>query len=181
MELKPDQLPELIGKVFVGVKFSKQMDNVAMSIAIKTADEKIFVESIDDRPVKGGLDWIVSFINACDVRNVVVDGSGGQQLLSEAMHGARLKAPILPKVIEVVEANASFVQRLAAKEICHMAQPSLVASTTNVEKRAINSNGGYGFRSINDSIDVALLDSVILAQWICGKTKDESNRQRIYC
>ena len=52
-------------------------------------------------------------------------------------------------------------------------QPSLTRSVSNCEKRAIGSNGGFGYRSINDTIDVSLMDSVILASWICGESKEK--------
>ena len=59
-------------------------------------------------------------------------------------------------------------------------QPSLVNSVTNCEKRSIGSNGGFGYRSINEGYDIALMDSMILAQWYCGqKTKATVKRQKI--
>jgi len=181
LELKCDKLPSLKGKLFVGIKFSKQLPNAAVSIAVKTQDDRIFVEGIDDRPVKAGLDWIVAFIHSTNPRKVIVDGDSGKQLLANAMHDAGIKAPTFPAVKDIIEANGAFVQALSQKRLVHMAQPSMVDSVCNVEKRAIGSNGGYGFRSINDSIDVALLDSVILAQWACGSAKDEGTRQKIHC
>ena len=76
--------------------------------------------------------------------------------------------------------DVTFEERLAAKELCHMGQPSMVSSVTNCEKRTIGTNGGFGYRSINEAYDIALMDSMILAQWICGqKTKKSAKRQKI--
>ena len=101
-------------------------------------------------------------------------------MLKEAMKDAHLHSPTLPKVAEVVQASASVEERLASKELCHMGQPSMVNSVTNCEKRLIGSRGGFGYRSINESYDIAIMDSMILAQWICGKkTKKSGKRQRV--
>lgn len=178
-ELQCKKLPELRSKIFVGVKYSKT-DTVAVSIAIRTQDNRIFVEAIDCRPFRAGTDWIVAFLQKIDYKAVVIDGQSGQQLLKDAMRDAHLFQATLPKVAEVVKANATFEERLAQKELCHMGQPSLICSVTNCEKRAIGSNGGFGYRSINESFDIALMDSMILAQWICGqKTKKTIKRQKI--
>lgn len=180
-ELKCDKMPELRSKIFVGVKFSRT-DTVAVSIAIRTEDNRIFVEGIDCRPFRAGTDWIVSFLKSIDYKEVVIDGQSGQQILKDAMRDAGLYHATLPRVAEVIQANASFEGRLAAKELCHKGQPSMVASVTNCEKRAIGTNGGFGYRSINQATDIALMDSMILAQWICGlKTKANVKRQRSSC
>ena len=177
-ELLLKKLPDLRSKIFVGVKYSKT-DTVAVSIAVRTEDNRIFVEGIDCRHFRAGTDWIVSFLHSIDYKAVVVDGQSGQQILKDAMRDAHLHVPILPKVADVIKANATFEERLASKELCHMGQPSMVCSVTNCEKRTIGTNGGFGYRSINEAYDIALMDSMILAQWICGqKTKKTAKRQR---
>ncbi len=178
-ELQCKKLPDLRSKIFVGVKYSRT-DTVAVSIAIRTEDNRIFVEGIDCRPFRAGTDWIVSFLKGIDYKAVVIDGQSGQQLLKDAMRDAHLYQATLPKVADVVKANATFEERLAAKELCHMGQPSMICSVTNCEKRTIGANGGFGYRSINEAYDIALMDSMILAQWICGqKTKRSAKRQKI--
>ena len=178
-ELQCKKLPELRSKIFVGVKYSKT-DTVAVSIAIRTEDNRIFVEGIDCRSFRDGTDWIVAFLRSIDYKAVVIDGQSGQQLLKDAMKDAHLYQAMLPKVADVIKANATFEERLAQKELCHMGQPSMICSVTNCEKRTIGTNGGFGYRSINEAYDIALMDSMILAQWICGqKTKRSTKRQKV--
>jgi phage terminase large subunit-like protein len=178
-ELQCTEMPALRSSIFVGIKYSKS-DTVAVSIAIRTEDGRIFVECIDCRPFRDGTDWIVSFLRAIEYEAVVIDGASGQHLLKEAMRDAKLYRVTLPKVVEIIKANSSFEERLAAKELCHKGQPSLTNSVTNCEKRQIGSNGGFGYKSINDAYDIALMDSMILAQWVCGqKTKKTVTRQKI--
>lgn len=180
-ELKSEKVPALRSKIFAGIKYSKT-STVALSIAVRAFDGRIFIESIDCRPVRAGVEWIVSFLAKLDLKTVVVDGDSGKQLLTEAMKDAGLHQPLKTSTQDVIAACASFEQRMATKELTHMGQPSLMQSATNCEKRSIGSNGGFGYKSINDSVDVALLDSAILAQWICGqKTKKTPKRQRTSC
>lgn len=179
-ELQCKSLPKFAGKLFVGIKYGHDGDSVAMSIAVKTKSSKIFVEAIDCRPVRAGDGWLLDFLSRADVDTVIVDGANGQGLLAEAMKQAKLKPPLLPTVKEIIQANAAFVQGLYAKQICHMGQPSLVQVVSNCEKRAIGSNGGFGFKSILDGASIELLDSVILAYWKCSAQKEKRKQRIIY-
>lgn len=184
-ELECSKLPNLSGRLFVGIKYGHDNENVTMSVAVKTVDGKIFVESIDCRPIREGNGWILSFLAKCDVEKVIVDGANGQQLLAENMKAAKLKEPLFPTVKQVILANATFLQGLSAKEgsmvkpIQHAGQPSLARAVSNCEKRAIGSGGGFGFRSILEGVEIGLLDSVILAYWACNEHK-EKKKQKIF-
>lgn len=179
MELAVETLPALRGKLFVGIKYGKDGTNVSMSIAVRTDDNRIFVEAIDCRSVRAGNQWILSFLGNTEFGKVVVDGANGQELLKKEMQEAGIrKKPVLPTVREVIAANAAFEQALFGKTLCHKAQPSLVNVVSNCEKRAIGSGGGFGYRSMKDTADISLLDSVILAVWACAEAKG-SKPQRI--
>lgn len=169
-------LPKLAGKLFVGIKYGHDGDSVAMSIAVKTADGRIFVEAIDCRPQRAGNGWILDFLSGCDAGGVAVDGASGQALLSQEMKKRKLKAPKLPTVKDIIVANSNFMLELP--NLCHMGQPSLTQIVSNCEKRAIGSNGGYGFKSILDGAAIELMDSVILAHWLCS-TQKERRQQKV--
>ena len=169
-------LPKLAGKLFVGIKYGHDGDSVAMSIAVKTADGRIFVEAIDCRPQRAGNGWILDFLSGCDAGGVAVDGASGQALLSQEMKKRKLKAPKLPAVKDIIVANSNFMLELP--NLCHMGQPSLTQIVSNCEKRAIGSNGGYGFKSILDGAAIELMDSVILAHWLCS-TQKERRQQKV--
>lgn len=169
----------LKGKLFVGIKYGHDGTHVALSLAVQTASGKIFIESYDCRPIRDGNLWIIDFLRKADIAKVVIDGAGGQNLLAEEMKRNGLKKPILPTVKEVVTANSSFEQAIFAETICHMNQPSLRQAATNSEKRAIGSNGGFGYKSIKPEVEIALLDSAILAYWACSTTKKEGKKQQI--
>lgn len=178
-ELKEKKPPELIGDLFVGIKYGRDGTNAAMSVAARTKTGKIFVEAIDCREVRAGTDWIIRYLKGWNAKKVVIDGANGQQILTGEMKEYGLHKPVLPTVKEIIAANAAFEQALFQKSICHMGQPSLVNSVGNCEKRTIGSNGGFGYRSIKEGVEIALLDSVILAYWICSETKAERKKQKI--
>ncbi|MDQ0153592.1 phage terminase large subunit-like protein [Moryella indoligenes] len=176
--LQADKLPKLRGRLHIGVKYSKDGDKVAVSLAVKTYSKRIFIEALDCVPVKQGNAWIVRLLAQMDVAAVIIDGASGQALLEEDMKREKLKKPVLPSVKQIITANTCFEQALYDESIVHMDQPSLKQSVCNVDKRSIGSNGGFGYKSIRDGVEVALLDSVILAHWSCMSTK-EKKKQRI--
>lgn len=180
-DLTVPTLPKLTGKMYVGIKYAHDGESVAMSIAVRTKEDKTFIETIDCRSVRAGTAWIILFLTDAEpaIKKVVVDGANGQQLLYEKMKENKLKAPVMPTVKNIIAANAGFEQAIFQGKICHMAQPSLGQSVTNVEKRAIGSNGGFGYQSIRDGIDVSLLDSAILAYWASVEFKETAQKQTI--
>ena len=174
------KLPQLSGPLFAGVKFGHDGKNAALSIAVKAADGRIFVEGIDCRPIRSGMDWIVTWLRAADLGGVVVDGANGQASLAALMRDARMKAPTMPKVADLIAAHAAFEEDLFGGRLLHMAQPAMVESATNCEKRSIGGNGGFGYRSIKEGADVALLESVVLASWLCReKGRKPQKRQTV--
>lgn len=173
-ELKVDQMPEIIERYYIGVKYGKDGVHVAASIAARTPGGSIFVETLDCQSVRHGVGWLLEYFHNPKVAEVVIDGANGQAILAAQMKQMGYKAPILPRVAEVIAANATFEQLLAAKRLCHTGQPSLAGSVSNCEKRAIGSNGGFGYKSISDIYDIAIMDSAILAVWSAANAKEET-------
>ena len=179
-ELKIDSLPALTGPLYVGIKFGHEGENVAMSIAAKTVDSKVFVETIDCQNIRAGVWWIIGFLKNPSIAKIVIDGANGQQLLANSMKEYGIKKPILPTVKEIIVANASFEQGLCQGNILHSGQPSVIQAVTNCEKRAIGSNGGFGFKAQKEGIEIAILDSLILAYWACSTSKEKKIQKVSY-
>lgn len=178
-ELREELLPELRGKLGVGIKYGKDGRHVALSVAVRTADDRILVETIDCRDIRAGNDWILGFLDGADAEKVLVDGKAQSEILAQSMKEMKLKEPTLVTVPEVIEANAAFEKAVIQKKVCHMGQPSLTQSATNTDKRPIGQNGGFGYRSLRDDVDVVLLDSAILAYWVCLNTKTKKKKRQI--
>jgi phage terminase large subunit-like protein len=179
-ELNVDTLPKLHGKIFAGIKYGYDGTNIALSIAVKTEDDKTFVETIDCQSVRSGHAWIIHFLRNADVQEVVIDGASGQNILADAMKQAGLKKPILPTVREIIVANSMFEQALFQQTIAHKSQPSLFQVVTNCEKRNIGTNGGFGYRSQIEENDIALMESMILAHWACAEAKPPKKQKIRY-
>ena len=164
---------DLVGKVFVGIKYSHEGDSVAMSVAAKTSDGRIFVEGLDCRSITEGNGWILNTLSKLHTtkNSVYIDGASGQQLLATDMKSNKMKPPVLPTVKEIIVANSSFEQAIFQKTLVHSVQPSLKQIVTNCEKRKIGSGGGFGYKSILEGADVALMDSAILAHYACTVAK----------
>ena len=177
--LRVDKLPKLKGGLHVGIKFGHDGVNVAMSIAILTEDDRTFVETIDCRSIRDGNLWITNFLKVADVETVTIDGASGQGVLTDDMKTAGIrKKPILPKVGEVIIAHNLFEQAIAAQKLCHMGQPSLAASVSNCEHRAIGSGGGWGYKSQREDIDVSLLESVVFACWQADEARSKGKKRQ---
>lgn len=170
-EMKVQEKPKLKGKLFAGIKFGKDGTNVAMSVAVKTVDGKIFIECLDCRPVRDGMDWMIAYLRQMDYAKVVIDGASGQKIMDNLMKEYGLKRSVFPTVQEIIQANALFEQALYNQTIRHAGQPSMVQAVSNCEKRAIGTNGGFGYRSIKAGVDISILDSAILALWQCSQEK----------
>lgn len=177
-ELQVKALPVLRGKLFVGIKYGNDNTNVAMSIAVRTLSKKIFIETIDCQSIRNGNQWIINFLKKADVAKVVIDGAGGQKLLANDMKDFKLADPILPTVKEIIVANSLWEQGIYQQTICHNNQPSLTRVVTNSDKRNIGSNGGFGYKSQYDDMDISLMDSALLAHWACHENKPRK-KQRV--
>lgn len=171
---------QLEKEISVGVKYGKDGTNVAMSIAMKTNDNRIFVESIGCKPIRDGNDWILKYLKAIKPVQVVIDGAIGQKILEEEISKLKISKVILPTVKEIIVGYAKFEKGIVGKTICHNEQPSLTAIVSNCDKRAIGTNGGFGYSSIKDGLDISLLDSVMLAHWSCSEYKGRKKQKVFY-
>ena len=177
-ELKIDKIPKFKGKLSVGIKYGNDGANVSMSIAVRNNENQIFIETIDCQSVRNGNMWLVNFLKQADIDVVVIDGASGQKMLEEELKDFKIKNIILPTVKEIITANSIFEQGIYQKTICHNGQPSLRKVATNCEKRNIGSNGGFGYKSQFDDMDISLLDSALLAHWAKHSIKPKK-KQRI--
>lgn len=179
-QLAADVLPKLSGPLHVGIKYGHDTANVSMAICAKTDTGKYFIECIDCREAKAGNGWMLDFLKAADVASVTVDGAQGQGIIEAEMKDAGLIRPHLPTVKEIIKGYSQFEQLLFAGDIVHMNQPALTQAVSNCEKRRIGSAGGWGYSSLKDSIDISLLDSVILAIYGCSEHREKQKQVLSY-
>lgn len=178
--LRLDEVPQFKGPMFVGIKYGQDGTNVALSIAIRTDFDDIFVETVDCQSVRNGNGWIVDFLRKAKPYQIAIDGASGQKVLDDELKEFRIRNVVLPTVKEIIVANAMFEQGVYQKTICHSGQPSLSKVVTNCDKRNIGSNGGFGYRSHFDDVDISLMESTLLAHWLCATAKPKKKQKISY-
>ena len=114
-----------------------------------------------------------------DVASVTIDGAQGT-ILAQEMRREHLGTPVLMTTREVCIANGKFEQALYKKTITHMNQPALTQSISNCEKRLIGSAGGFGYKSLKESIEIGLMESMIIAFWACSESKIKAKQRVSY-
>lgn len=177
--LQVAKLPRLKGQLFVGIKFGIDGENVALSVAVRTEDDKIFCEVVGCKPIRDGVAWIVRFLQSADVRKAAVDGKNGAEVLLDACKSMKLKKPEQITVQQFIKANSLFDMAMEQGTLVHMHQSAVTQVVSNCERRKIGSNGGLGYRSLLDGADISLLDSMIIAHSLCSETKAEKKKQHI--
>lgn len=182
MSLKCDKLPEFKGKLFLGIKFGSNGENVTMSVAVKCASGKTFLETIDCQSQSKGFDWMIRFIKEAKVSAIAIDGQGKSGLLADMIRENLPKSSkiniVVPTASEAVTAYSGFRQAIDDETIVHSGQPSVTQAVSNCKKRMIGHNGAFGFQTIREGIDVSIVESLAFAHWICSITK-ERRKQRI--
>ena len=176
--LKVETLPKFKAPLFAGVKFGRDGVNTVLAIAVKTDDGCIFVEAIDCRNQRDGDDWIINFLMKCKVKTILVDGASGVETFQKECKDQKLKGVLKVAYKEVIQASSDFEKAIAAKTICHNGQPALRQSVTNCKHRAIGSGGGYGYQTLDDDIEVSLIEAIVLATHACANAK-EAKKQRV--
>lgn len=172
-------LPDLTGGKYLAVKFGVDGKNVTLSIAMKTKEQKIFVECIDCVPQSQGFGWILDFCKRCrNLGAVVIDGKGNAEQLSEALKTNVSCRVVIPTTEEAIVAYSAFKRAVDEGTMIHRGQPSLIQAVSNCEKRLIGRNGAFGFRSLREEIDISLVESVALSRWLC-EISQERKKQRI--
>lgn len=172
--------PKLKGPVYAAVKYGASGNNVAICVAARLTNNRIFVEALDCRPIRDGNDWIVRLLDKLKPESVIIDGKGNSETLMTDMRDAGIKKkPMLPTVGEAVTAYTYFRQAVSQEVICHKGQFGLRQAVSNCEKRAIGNNGGFGYKSLSPEIEVALVESAAFAVWNCSVHK-EKKKQKVY-
>lgn len=176
--LKVETLPVLKPPIYAGVKFGRDGLNTCLSIAVKTDDGRIFVEGIDCKDQREGNGWIINFLLKVKAKAVLVDGASGLDTFQKECKEQKLKNVKAATTKEVIQASSDFETAIANKTLCHNGQPAMRQSVSNCQHRAIGSGGGYGYKTLDDDIEVALIESAVLATHACATAK-EAKKQRI--
>lgn len=172
-----DKLPKLKGKTYVGIKYGVSGVNVALTVACKTDNDHIFISAYDSRSIREGNQWILNYLASIkSLDKVVVDGRGNDEILAKQMKDAKLKKPIIPTNSDFMLANSQFEQAVFNDGLMHMPQPTLDEAVTNCEKKKYGNRGAFIYVPNVETIDITIMESAVLAHWLCLNTKESKGQ-----
>ena len=157
----------------MGIKFTADSANVALSIAVKHPDRKTYVECLEYDSMTKGItwlsDWLISRKNTIAV--CVIDGRSNTAALVQKLidGGFPQKGIIVMNSNDVCSAATMFYNAVTEKTVIHSDQPLLDESAIYAKKRPIGNNGGWGFGS--GLADCAPIESTSFAFWGVETTK----------
>jgi hypothetical protein len=134
----------------------------------------VHVEVIDERPISGGLGWLVEWLTprAEGASQIVIDGRAGAGVLAGSLRtaGVGSKTLFMPSVPQVIDAHAMIFDLVVSGRVTHAGQPGLDAEISRATKRTIGKYGGWGWESITGETVVGL-EAATLAAWAAMTTK----------
>ena len=164
----------------LGVKFSPDGTTASIAIAVWQQGETPHVEVIESGSTAFGIAWTVEIASQVwrKVSVIAVDGkSNAQTFIGElADAGVSKKAMCLAATANVIAASSMFVNAVGSGEITHNDQPALNDAIAAAQKRKIGADGGYGFKSANET-DITPLEAAALALWGVKTSKRNPNRK----
>lgn len=170
--------PDLIGRPCIAIKFGYNEPYVAMAIACRTEDEKIYVEVLDCKDKKAGMDWIIDYLKHIDYEYLVIDGEDYYSMIDKALRENDLEDFKKISTPEFIEANSSFENAIFYKgDLRHGNQVSLNEVVSNTTKRAIGTKGGFGYICTKEGRTITLMESVIMAYWLRKKLEPEEQEE----
>lgn len=178
-----DKCPPLADERYFGIKFGKDGANTCLSVASKLKDsEKVFVEVVDVKPIKDGVDWIIPYLQNPHFCSVAVDGEAGIDILQRAAKEAKIGAKRIktPVVSNIVAANARFEDAVFNNGLCHVDQAPLRETVSNCAHRLIGSKGGFGYQSNLETYDPILVEATALAYWLCTEAKKKVKQNVVF-
>lgn len=176
------RLPAFENEIYAGIKLGIDGLNACLSIAVKTKDERRFIECIDCQPIKNGFNWLIEYVAAMKPAVVIIDGQNGKQTLIDAFKASGIRKSEIKTLTtqEYINANAKFEESIFDHTLCHNGQPSLERVASNCEHRRIQTNGGFGYISLLDGLEIGLLDSCILALYGCDNYSKKTTQRIMY-
>lgn len=177
LDTRIDKMPDKFDKMCIGVKFSPNGSEVAISVATLVGENKTFGQLIQDetKETATGLDWLVKTIHKqmSNTSLVAIDGKSGAEDLKNRLikAGVSKNAVKVMTPAEVVSASTMLNSSLEDDEFKHIEDRRLDLSAMTSKKRKIGTDG-YGFGG--DSIPI---ESLAAALWAVRTTKRNPNRK----
>ena len=172
--------PPTEGKVAYGVKFSPDGSRVALAACRRPKEGVPHVECIEYQSMREGTSWLARWLveRKSKAAVIVIDGKSGVDPLVAQLReeGVSRRAIVVPRSTEVAASAARFLNAVREKSVTHYSQPLLNETAVMCKKRAIGSNGGWGWGGIGET-DPSPMEAVSLAYWGVMTTKRDPSRK----
>lgn len=172
-----DPRSEPVDRLALAVDVSPDGGSTAVAVAGVRADGCWHVELVEQRI---GTGWVPSRVAEITARHgfgaVVVDGGSPAAVLVEALRGQRVNVT-LSGARDMGAASALFTSGVFEGTLYHLGQPQLTAAVLSGRKRAIGTEGLWGWGRATSASDISPLVAATLALWGAQQT-DPRRRQK---
>lgn len=160
-----------------GVKFSPDGESVAVAVAVRPGGRGApHVELASLAPTSRGTRWLAEWLfeRSGSAKCAAIDGLSGAGQLRERLAG--MGSPrgycVAPRAADVTTAAAMMLEAIKTESMTHLDDPALELSATASTRRAIGSNGGWGW----GGTDAAPIEAASLALWALRTCKRDPSR-----
>ncbi len=171
------------GRISYGVKFSPDGALMGLAVARRPEAGPIHVEVIAVKTTAEGTAWAVDWLEQRwrEAAQIVVDGKSNAGAFVTALRAAGIPASVIivPTADQAVSAHAMILEALRTEQLTHADQPGLNDAVRNAGRRPIGTNGGWGWKPINEDTPVIALDAVTLAHYGAKTTKRHPGRKQV--
>lgn len=172
------------------VKFSPDGRHVSLAACRKPpkgSDLKPHVELIEYKTMSSGTDWIADWMAGENAQGatrwreslaIVVDGRVGTSDLINKLIDRKVSKRVIWTVGagQMQDAVAMFEQGVNSHLLTQFGQPALDEGVGHALHREIGNNGGFGYESSSENVDVTPVEAVALAYWAARTSKRNPGR-----
>lgn len=174
-----DPLSEPVDRLALAIDMAPEGASTAIAVAGARGDERWHVELIEQRAGSG---WVVERVAQVAARHgfgaVVIDGASPAMALVEPLR-ARGVLVTVTGARDMGQAAGSFYRMVMEDGLRHLGQVQLASAVGVARKRAIGSEGLWGWARAASGSDIAPVVAVTLALWgAMSSTAKQQKRQR---
>lgn len=178
----------LSGTRSYGVKFSVDGLLVSLAVCSMPEDGLPHVELVEHLPAVESA-RVVDWLTDCeqprwrDCAQIVVDGRSGAGAFVEALAARKVSQTVVirPTADQYTAAHKMFLDAVEARELTQFAPAGepLAAAVAAAIRRPIGTQGGWGWGSMSDDVEIAPLDAATLAFWAAKTSRRKPGRRQV--
>lgn len=183
--------PTTEGNVAYAVKFSPDGKHVSMAVCRKPGKDveaMPHVELIEYKPMTYGTKWIADWFTqdtgsgtrAKMALAIVIDGRVGTSDLVSQLLDSGVRKPIIwtPGSGQMIDAASMLEQGINSHHLTHFNQNQLNDAVGHAKHRVIGNNGGFGYESSSDNVDVTPVEAIAYAYWAARTSRRHPGRKQ---